>query len=124
LLQVLFGNLFNFYLCQQKLDFKIDLVMEDKRDNIVVFNRTLKAGKRTYFFDVKETNNGEYYLSLTESKRFFNKNDGSFYFKKRNLYLYKENMIEFSRSLNDIIQFIEENQGMDSSYVHHSDLED
>ncbi|MBN2746498.1 MAG: DUF3276 family protein [Bacteroidales bacterium] len=98
--------------------------MEDTRDNAVVFNRTLKAGKRTYFFDVKETNNGEFYLSLTESKRFFNKNDGSFYFKKRNIYLYKENMIEFSKQLHEIIQFIEENQGMESSYSNTSNIED
>lgn len=94
--------------------------MEERREQPIVFSQTLKAGKRTYFFDVKETNSGEYYLSLTESKRFFDKNDGNFYYKKRSLFLYKENMMEFQKNLTDIIKFIEEKQGLESDFENHS----
>lgn len=87
--------------------------MEEKREQPVVYSQTLKAGKRTYFFDIKKTSNGEYYLSLTESKRFFDKNDGNFYFKKRSLFLYKENMQEFRNLFNDVINFVEEKQGIE-----------
>jgi hypothetical protein len=90
--------------------------MEERREQPIVFNKTLKAGKRTYFFDVKETSNGEYYLSLTESKRFFDKDDGSFYYKKRSLFLYKENMKAFQENLEDVLKFIEDNQGFETEY--------
>ena len=90
--------------------------MEDKREQPIVFTKTLKAGKRTYFFDVKETIGGEYYLSLTESKRFFDKMEGNFYYKKRSLFLYKENMKEFLNNLNEIVDYIDSNQGLDNSF--------
>ena len=90
--------------------------MEEKREQQIVYTKTLKAGKRTYFFDVKETSGGEYYLSLTESKRFFDKMEGNFYYKKRSLFLYKENMKEFLNNLNDIVNYIDENQGLENSY--------
>jgi len=90
--------------------------MEDKREQPIVFTKTLKAGKRTYFFDVKETSGGEYYLSLTESKRFFDKMEGNFYYKKRSLFLYKENMKEFLNNLNEIVEFIDTNQGLDNAF--------
>lgn len=94
--------------------------MQEKIDQPIVYSKTLKAGKRTYFFDVKETSNGEYYLSLTESKRFFDKADGSFYYKKRSLFLYKENMELFQETLADVLKFIEEKQGFEDDY-HQSD---
>ena len=90
--------------------------MEEKREQQIVYTKTLKAGKRTYFFDVKETSGGEYYLSLTESKRFFDKMEGNFFYKKRSLFLYKENMKEFLNNLNDIVNYIDENQGLENSY--------
>lgn len=90
--------------------------MEERREQPVVYSKTLKAGKRTYFFDVKETIGGEYYLSLTESKKVFDKEDGNFYFKKRSVFLYKENMMEFKDNLDDIISFIEDKQGIESRY--------
>ena len=90
--------------------------MEEKREQQIVYTKTLKAGKRTYFFDVKETSGGEYYLSLTESKRFFDKMEGNFYYKKRSLFLYKENMKEFLNNLNDIVDYIDKNQGLENSY--------
>jgi hypothetical protein len=85
--------------------------MEEKREQPIVYSQKLRAGKRTYFFDVKETSGGEYYLSLTESKRFFDKIEGNFYYKKRSLFLYKESMKEFINNLHDVVDFIEEKQG-------------
>ena len=54
-----------------------------------IFSRVLRAGRRTYFFDVRETKASDYYLTITESKKFTNE-DGSFYYKKHKIYVYKE----------------------------------
>ena len=62
-------------------------IRERERDD--VFSKAVKAGKRTYFFDVKETKHGEKYLTITESKRKFNGDDGSFTYEKHKIFLYK-----------------------------------
>ena len=59
-----------------------------------IFSKVLRAGRRTYFFDVRSTKAGDYYLTLTESKKFTN-DDGSFHYKKHKIYLYKEDFKEF-----------------------------
>ena len=59
-----------------------------------ILSKALRAGRRTYFFDIKATKAGDYYLTLTESKKFTNE-DGSFHFKKHKIYLYKEDFNEF-----------------------------
>jgi len=53
-----------------------------------VFSKSVRAGKRTYFFDVKSTKSNDYYLTITESKRRFNNEDGKFFFEKHKLFLY------------------------------------
>ena len=63
-----------------------------------IFSKALRAGSRTYFFDVRETQAGDYYLTITESKKFTNE-DGTFYYKKHKIYLYKEDFDEFKNSL-------------------------
>ena len=65
--------------------------MENQKEYNVeeIFSKALRAGRRTYFFDVRETKAGDYYLTITESKKFTNE-DGTFYFKKHKIYLYKE----------------------------------
>ena len=70
-----------------------------------IFSQTMRAGRRTYFFDVRETKAGDYYLTITESKKFSN-DDGSFHFKKHKIYLYKEDFSEFHASLNRATDFI------------------
>lgn len=85
----------------------------DKKEQTIIHSQTLKAGKRTYFFDVKETAAGEYYMSITESKRLFDKEEGNFYYKKRSLFLYKESMHAFLENFESALQFIEENQGFE-----------
>ncbi len=82
---------------------------QDKKDlhREEIFSRVIRAGKRTYFFDVKSTKAGEYYLTITESKRRFNNDDGKFFYEKHKLFLYKEDFDKFSNGLSDVIQFIE-----------------
>lgn len=72
-----------------------------------IFSQSIRAGKRTYFFDVKETRDGEYYLTITESKRRFNKEQEKIFFEKHKLFLYKQDFEKFSNGLKTAIDFIE-----------------
>lgn len=72
-----------------------------------IYSRVIRAGKRTYFFDVKATRAGEQYLTITESKRRFNNDSGKFFYEKHKLFLYKEDFEKFSRGLTEVIEFIE-----------------
>jgi hypothetical protein len=72
-----------------------------------VFSRVIRAGKRTYFFDVKATRAGEHYLTITESKRHFDNAQGKFFYEKHKIFLYKEDFEKFLRGLNDVVQFVE-----------------
>tara|TARA_A100001011_G_scaffold227988_1_gene236139 strand:- start:2650 stop:3027 length:378 start_codon:yes stop_codon:yes gene_type:complete len=75
-----------------------------------IFSKVLRAGRRTYFFDVRSTKAGDYYLTLTESKKFTN-DDGSFHYKKHKIYLYKEDFTEFSEILNEMTNYIISEKG-------------
>ena len=77
-----------------------------------IFSKVLRAGRRTYFFDVRETKASDYYLTITESKKFTNE-DGSFHFKKHKIYLYKEDFKEFKSILNEMTKFIFDEKGED-----------
>ena len=70
-----------------------------------IFSQTVRAGKRTYFFDVKATRNNDYYLTITESKKRFNK-EGKQYFEKHKVFLYKEDFEKFNNGLTEVISFI------------------
>jgi hypothetical protein len=76
------------------------------RERGEIFSRTIRAGKRTYFFDVKATIADEYYLTITESKRRFNNEQGKFFYEKHKLFLYKEDFDKFSTGLSETIEFI------------------
>jgi len=80
------------------------------RDREEIFSKVLRAGRRTYFFDVRSTKAGDYYLTLTESKKFTN-DDGSFHYKKHKIYLYKEDFKEFSSILNEMTDYIIDEKG-------------
>ena len=84
--------------------------MEDleskERDREEIFSRSVWAGKRTYFFDVKATAGNEQYLTITESKRRFNNEQGKFVYEKHKLFLYKEDFDKFYWGMNDVIEFI------------------
>jgi hypothetical protein len=75
-----------------------------------IFSKVLRAGRRTYFFDVRATKAGDYYLTLTESKKFSNE-DGSFHYKKHKIYLYKEDFTAFAEILNEMMQFVVDTKG-------------
>jgi len=77
------------------------------RDKEEIFSRTVRAGKRTYFFDVKATIAEERYLTITESKRRFNNEQGKFFYEKHKLFLYREDFEKFINGMNDAIEFIQ-----------------
>ena len=77
----------------------------EKREE--VFSKSVRAGKRTYFFDVKTTRGNDYYLTITESKKRFDEN-GDFHFDKHKIFLYKEDFEKFADGFDESIAFIKE----------------
>lgn len=75
-----------------------------------IHSKVMRAGRRTYFFDVRETKAGDYYLTITESKKFTN-DDGSFHYKKHKIYLYKEDFLDFKDNLSEMVQYILDEKG-------------
>jgi hypothetical protein len=84
-----------------------DYEMMDKEE---IYSKVLRAGRRTYFFDVRATKAGDYYLTITESKKFTN-DDGSFHYKKHKIYLYKEDFTEFREILAEMTDYIINEKG-------------
>ncbi|PZW39756.1 MULTISPECIES: PUR family DNA/RNA-binding protein [Mesonia] len=75
-----------------------------------IFSKVLRAGRRTYFFDVRATKADDYYLTITESKKFTN-DDGSFFYKKHKIYLYKEDFEGFEEILKEMTNYIINEKG-------------
>ena len=73
-----------------------------------VYSKPVRAGKRTYFFDVKATKGKDYYLTITESKRRMDSN-GHFSYDKHKIFLYKEDFEKFTEGLEEVIQYIKTN---------------
>lgn len=86
--------------------------MEEKDflDNEEIFSKVLRAGRRTYFFDVRATRANDYYLTITESKKFTH-DDGSFHYKKHKIYLYKEDFELFKDILNEMTTYVFDERG-------------
>jgi len=82
--------------------------MNDNRDEI--YSKSLRAGRGTYFFDVRSTRADDFYLTITESKRDFNE-DGSPFYKKHKIYLYKEDFQNFKDHLNELTDYIIKERG-------------
>ena len=82
--------------------------MSDNRDEI--YSKSLRAGRRTYFFDVRSTRADDFYLTITESKREFNE-DGTPFYKKHKIYLYKEDFQNFKDHLNEMVDYIIQDRG-------------
>jgi hypothetical protein len=80
--------------------------LDNKGRNDEIYSLSIRAGKRTYFFDVKATRSNEYYLTITESKRKFSNEQGKFIYEKHKLFLYKEDFDKFVNGLNGVIEFI------------------
>jgi hypothetical protein len=75
-----------------------------------IFSKVLRAGRRTYFFDVRATKADDYYITITESKK-FTEEDGSFHFKKHKIYLYKEDFAAFSEILDEMSSYVLNHKG-------------
>lgn len=81
-----------------------------------VYSKPVRAGKRTYFFDVKTTkDNSDYFLTITESKR-RTEMDGSFSFDKHKIFLYKEDFDKFIEGLDEVVRYMKENLLKDVPY--------
>jgi len=83
-----------------------DVERVDKED---IYSKVVRAGKRTYFFDVKATRRNDFYLTITESKKRIGR-DGKFYFEKHKIFLYKEDFEKFADGLTDVVEYIREHQ--------------
>jgi len=82
----------------------------EKNDREEIFSKAIRAGKRTYFFDVKATRKNDYYLTITESKKRYDQ-DGKYHFEKHKIFLYKEDFEKFVDGLKETVGYIQENQG-------------
>ena len=82
----------------------------EKKKKEDIFSKVLRAGRRTYFFDVRATKADDYYITITESKK-FTEEDGSFHFKKHKIYLYKEDFAAFREILDEMTDFVLDQKG-------------
>ena len=102
--------------------------MEDNNDKAELYSQRVRAGKRTYFFDVKSTRSNDYYLTITESKRRF-KEEGYSY-EKHKIFLYKEDFAKFIEALQETIDHVksellsEEDLAALENHQHESSLDE
>ncbi|WP_347174540.1 PUR family DNA/RNA-binding protein [Polaribacter uvawellassae] len=86
--------------------------MAERVEQEEIFSQVLRAGRRTYFFDVRSTKADDYYLTITESKKFTH-DDGSFHYQKHKIYLYKEDFEEFNDMLKAATDYIVTEKGQE-----------
>jgi len=79
---------------------------EEKNQKEEIFTKVVRAGKRTYFFDVKATRKEDYYLTITESKKRLGK-EGKIFYEKHKIFLYKEDFEKFTLGLKDAVAYID-----------------
>ncbi|MCU0474439.1 MAG: PUR family DNA/RNA-binding protein [Bacteroidales bacterium] len=79
---------------------------EEKNQKEEIFTKVVRAGKRTYFFDVKATRKDDYYLTITESKKRLGK-EGKVFYEKHKIFLYKEDFEKFTEGLKDAVTYID-----------------
>ena len=93
-------------------------------DKSEVYSKAVRAGKRTYFFDVKATRSEEMYLTITESKRKFDPQSEKFYYEKHKLFLYKEDFDKFSKGLDGMINFIRTGDLPEEEEINYNTMDD
>lgn len=81
--------------------------MDNKERKEELYSQAIPAGKRRYFFDVKETRGGDKFITITESRKLFDNNTGEFFFEKNKMFLYKEDFDKFRQGLDNAFSFIE-----------------
>ena len=94
---------------------QLDMYKEDyeggyshDRSGDEIYSKPVRAGKRTYFFDVKATKGNDYYLTITESKRKIDQN-GQYSYDKHKIFLYKEDIEKFTEGLEEVLNYIKTN---------------
>lgn len=95
---------------------------EEKYVKEEIFTKVVRAGKRTYFFDVKATRKDDYYLTITESKKRLGK-EGKVFYEKHKIFLYKEDFEKFTEGLKDAVSYIDNNNEELTSLNPSSDTE-
>ena len=78
---------------------------ENRKEEL--YSQAIPAGKRRYFFDVKETRGGDKFITITESRKLFDNKTGDFYYEKNKMFLYKEDFEKFRQGLDNALSFIE-----------------
>lgn len=81
--------------------------MDNNRMKEELYSQSINAGKRKYFFDVKQTKGGDKFVTIAESRKIFDNNTGSFYYEKNKMFLYKEDFEKFQKGLQNAFHFIE-----------------
>lgn len=85
---------------------------EERRDQDIVYSRSVKAGKRIYYLDVRKARNNDLYLCITESKRLPSEVEGAApQFEKHKVFLYKEDFAHFTEGLQDVIAYVQSQLG-------------
>lgn len=100
----------------ESVDNKEGVRNSDSKFKQEIHSKVIRAGKRTYFFDVKSTRSDEYYLTITESKKRFGEN-GKFSYEKHKIFLYKEDFTKFVESLQEVVDYIHEKQPVETDEV-------
>lgn len=102
---------------------KVDL---EKKDNEIIYSKSIKAGKRIYYLDVKKSRNDDLFLAITESKKKVNgfDQDAQVTYEKHKIFLYKEDFTKFVEGLEDVIGFIKREQGDTPQREYNSPLND
>jgi hypothetical protein len=85
-----------------------------------IYTKVVRAGKRTYFFDVKATRKDDYYLTITESKKRLGK-EGKIFYEKHKIFLYKEDFEKFADGLDDAVTFISNGRDLIKTETIHSE---
>lgn len=76
----------------------------EREDRDKIYSKRVRAGKRTYFFDVRSTRSNDYYLTITESRRY--QKDGGFVYEKSKMFVYKEDFDKFAEALQETVNHI------------------
>jgi hypothetical protein len=105
----------------ESADYKDEKNRSESTPKSVIHSKTIRAGKRTYFFDVKSTRNNEYYLTITESKRKYD-DDGKFYYEKHKVFLYPEDFDKFTSTMLEMVEYIDRNNEESGVYNRASEM--
>ena len=101
----------NFARILFKITKQMENQKEERREQEIVYSRSVKAGKRIYYLDVRKARNNDLYLSITESKRRQGEEGEAPSFEKHKVFLYKEDFAHFTEGLQDVIAFVQSQLG-------------